>query len=548
LTLAASAVACSGEAGPAGAQGDRGERGAPGADGTDGTNGANGTDGKDGSSATVDPSLSPIEKAFVAAGGKDAISKLTSYSYTAKGSRAVDGEGYLPGDPAFQTNSFEATVRYDIAANNLRIDHDRTVYFGGAATPQKFSEIIKGNVGVVDGLESVFMFPTGDMTSSRAASTRRQQRFLNPHLFLRDAAADATLVSDGGLALHDGSLHHLVVIEDAIHPVTLYVNAATGRIAKASTIENDYLYRDRQLEAHYIGWEPTASGVLFPKQVAISLGETILHNEVRDVVDVNVAIDSKTFDFPAGAMPMFDADDAHRGEQSHQFHQNWSSFGIPLDAPQVFVQPQMIAQGVYHLLGGTHNSLVIEQTDGLVLVDAPLYEERSEAILAWMKAQFPTKPVKHLIISHHHQDHSAGARSILPEGVDVTVGAATAEFFRGIFEAPSTVRPDALAMKPTKATIHAVPTGGSYTLADATRPVTAYHVKSTHSADLLMVHVANEQIVFIVDIYSPGSPVDPAAAKELHNAITVDYGINVATFAGGHGATSTFAEFLTFVP
>ena len=55
-------------------------------------------------------------------------------------------------------------------------------------------------------------------------------------------------------------------------------------------------------------------------------------------------------------------------------------------------------------------------------------------------------------------------------------------------------------------------------------------------------------IVFIVDIYSPGNPVDPAAAKEIHDSITVDHGINVATFAGGHGATSTWAEFLTFVP
>jgi glyoxylase-like metal-dependent hydrolase (beta-lactamase superfamily II) len=550
LALAAGSAGCSGgEAGAPGAPGTRGDPGMAGTDGTDGQDGQDGQDGTPGASATVDPSLSPLDKAVVAIGGKDALSALTSFSYKAAGSRAISGEGFLPDDPAITVNKFDATVKYDIMGDKIRVDTTRTVSSLGFPAMQTISEYVNGNLGYVDGIESLFGTPTDEMTSSRMASTRKQQRLVNPHLILRAVAADPTMATDGGVALHDGSLHHLLMVNDAVHPIALYVNASTGRIAKASTVENDYLYRDRLVEAHYIGWTATPGGVLFPKQVALSLGEDVLLNEVRSSVESNPTIDPKDFDFPAGAMPVFDAADALRGEQNHQFHQMWATFGIPIDAVQTFVMPNEIAPGVFHLTGGSHNSLAIEQQNGIVLVDAPLYEERSDAILAWIGTQFPSKPVTHMIISHHHRDHSAGARTFVANDTEIVVGEATSEFFRQIFQAKSTIKPDAQATSPKKAVINAVPLGGSFAIADPMRTVTAYHVNSTHSADLLMIHVDNVDIVFIVDIDSPGAGAPPPMfAKELNDSITVDHQISVSMFAGGHGGTATYAEFLAFVP
>jgi glyoxylase-like metal-dependent hydrolase (beta-lactamase superfamily II) len=544
LLLAMGTVAaCSGSPGVAG------QDGAPGVAGDDGNDGNDGNDGSDGAAPAVDPNLSPLKKALAAIGGEESIKQLKSFSYTAKGSRQVDGESFLPTSPALQVNTFEATVRYDIAGSDLRIDTKRQITALGFNVSQNFSEIIADNLGHIEGTESIFMQPSGAMSSARWASSLKQQRLLNPQLILRDVVADGSLATEGGLALLDGGLHHLLVIKDDIYPITLFVNVTTGRIAKASTMENDPLHRDRELAAHYIGWEPSTGGPLFPKQVAITFGETVLHTEVREPVTANASIDATIFKFPAGSMPTYDEADAHRGEQGHQYHQIWSSFGIPKDTLHTFVNPVVLEPGVVHLTGGSHNSMVIEQQNGLVLVDAPLYQERSEAILTYLKTAFPTKSVTHMVISHHHQDHSAGARTILAGGAKVVVGKASAEFFRGIFVAPSTIRPDALALKPQKTTIDAVPEGGSITIPDAVHPVTAYHVKSTHSADLLMIHVGGvEQSLFIVDIYSPGSPPVPAAAQELYDSITVDHKIGVTKIAGGHGATATFDEFKALVP
>src|SRR3984893_4850150 len=73
--------------------------------------------------------------------------------------------------------------------------------------------------------------------------------------------------------------------------------------------------------------------------------------------------------------------------------------------PPVRVVSQKLADGVWFLGGGTHNSDLIEFKDYVVVVEAPLDENRSNAVLAEVKNLVPNKPIKYLINSHHHFDH-----------------------------------------------------------------------------------------------------------------------------------------------
>ena len=56
-----------------------------------------------------------------------------------------------------------------------------------------------------------------------------------------------------------------------------------------------------------------------------------------------------------------------------------------------------LAEGVIYLTGGTHHSVAIEQRDHVVLVEAPLNEERSLAVIAKVKEIIPGKPIKYLV-------------------------------------------------------------------------------------------------------------------------------------------------------
>jgi glyoxylase-like metal-dependent hydrolase (beta-lactamase superfamily II) len=525
LTLVLAAAGCEGDPGPQGPQGPQGEPG---------------------TSQTVDPNLTPIEKAFAGLGGRQALQSLTSFTLQTSGTRYVAGEGYLPESEPRLANTYTATVNHDVAADRLHIRYQRTLKFFGFDVPQEYSEVLRGNLGYLQGSDSFFGGPSGaDMLSDRHAAVRKQQRLLNPHLLLREVAANASLASDGGAALLDGSLHHLVVLQDSVYPITLYVNANTGRVSRLTTKESDHLHRDVPVDVHYVGWLPVAGGPPFPSQVALSVNGAVVHLESRQSVAVNGALSPTLFDFPAGASPSYRAEDAARGATSHQFHMVFSSIGVPNDGLQTQVTPVELAPGVFHLRGGSHHSLVIVRSSGLILVEAPLYQDRSEALLRWVKDTFPNQPITHVISSHFHEDHAAGLRTFVPEGARMVVGAASLDFFRHIFQAPSTLRADALARKPTVATLMPVPEGGFLRFEDATRPVVAYHVANSHAADLLMVYLPNERILFSSDIYSPGLTPLPPGPAELHRAITETYGLQVTTIAGAHGGAGPFADLAT---
>ncbi len=548
LALAAAGPGCAGDPGAAGPAGTNGKDAV---DGTAGTDGTDGTNGKDGVSPVVDQSLSPIEKAFVAIGGKAAVSSLKTFTLDTSGTRWVSGEGYGPEDPASQVSTFKALINADLAANDLRLDYVRDIAFLGFNTKTTFSEILNDKLGYINGVESLFGYPAGNMVSDRWAATRKQQRLLNPHFILRDAAADPTLVSDAGFAILDGSLHHLVSVKDKTRPVTLFVNVQTGTIDKAATIESHYLDRDVDLEVFYHDWKPAGGGLLFPSNVYLALDGQIVDQESRTSVKVNEAIDAKLFDFPAGAMPVFDQGAADRGDANHQYHQTFASFGVPLDGEQTFVQASVLAPNVHYLLGSSHNSIAVVQANGIVLLEAPLYEVRSNAIIAWAKNNFPSKPVTHVIATHFHTDHAAGLRTFVAAGAKIVVGESSAGFFRELFKASSTVVPDALSKTPKAAVLITVPADGSYTIADATTPVAAYDVQNPHAEGMLMGYLPGAQIAFNSDLFNPGVPafVPPpflAGGKALHDSITVTHKLPVALMAGGHGGPpNTFLEFKT---
>jgi glyoxylase-like metal-dependent hydrolase (beta-lactamase superfamily II) len=515
VTTLASCEGPAGDPGPAGPQGPPGE-------------------------TPVDPDLAPLDKAILAAGGEEALAALGSLRVESHGTRRIALEGHHPDDPAAEASTFDVTLSWDLAGDRLRLDYRRVhPVWGGAETT--FSEVVVGDVGWLDGVESVFGQPGGAMLSDRWAATRKQARLLWPHRLLADLAADPSAASDGGVALLDGEIHQLVVVADTVHPITLWVNAKTGRLDKLATLESDPLLGDIALEAFYLDWQPAAGGLRIPSRVVLAAGGQLLHEETRDSIEVGPALE---IEIPDGAAPTYVAADAARGERRHQWHEAFAAFGVPLDGQQTQVVASEIATGVWHLTGGSHHSLVIEQSDGLVVVEAPLYEARAQAILDWTDATFPGKTVTHVILTHHHRDHVGAIRTFIARGATVVVGEASAAFFAEVARARRTIEPDELSAAPAEAEIVAVAAGGSITVADGARPVVAVAADSVHAADMVFVHLPGQRILFESDLYSPGFPAIPFFAAEVERNVDAR-GLGVDTLVGGHGfGTSSYAEFL----
>lgn len=438
-------------------------------------------------------------------------------------------------------STFDTVTSVDLDNDAARIDYSRVITFLGGL-PMESSELYAGELGYIAGDDNaLFPGPTdAAMLSSRWASGRKQMALLHPHILVLDVLAGDRTAAVGDEMLE--GCDAVLEISDDVSPIFACV-ADSGELSRLETMVNDFLRRDVELVVEFGDWG--GDSVQFPAEATINLEGEAIHDETR-TVEVDPAFDSDLFDLPDGGM--FDADLAVWGEVSHQFFQGFASLGIAIDFQQLFVLPTEIAPGVFHLTGGSHHSLAVEQDNGIVIVEAPLNPERADAILAWAEATFPNKPVTHVISTHHHEDHSAGLRSFVAAGVEVVLHEEAEMFFDEIFDAPSTVSPDTLAGAPMDPVITSVP-AGALVLDDTNRPITITHLANSHCTDMLLIHVdAGGGIAFESDLYNPGNggaALSPVLAQQLLAAIQA--GDTVAVIAGGHGGVAPLSELENFV-
>ncbi len=74
--------------------------------------------------------------------------------------------------------------------------------------------------------------------------------------------------------------------------------------------------------------------------------------------------------------------------------------------------------------------MLVEQDDHLVIVEAPQNEARSLAVIAKAKEIAPGKPIKYLVNTHTHFDHSGGLRTYVNEGAIIVTDAANRAYLR----------------------------------------------------------------------------------------------------------------------
>jgi len=106
--------------------------------------------------------------------------------------------------------------------------------------------------------------------------------------------------------------------------------------------------------------------------------------------------------------------------------------------PYVLVTTQKAADGVWYVTGGSHHSVVIEMKDHVIVVEGPLNDDRALAVIKEARTLVPNKPIKYLVVSHHHFDHSGGVRAFAGEGATLITHDASRLFFERIVAAPAT--------------------------------------------------------------------------------------------------------------
>jgi glyoxylase-like metal-dependent hydrolase (beta-lactamase superfamily II) len=388
--------------------------------------------------------------------------------------------------PRVQVKSYRATVNYEASA--MLVDMTREM---GAIPPRgggvRFIGEQRQIQGVVGATAWNVMFAApGRSGPGRGVATeqvpqlapasvieRTLQIWMTPHGFLKAAMANHAAAEP----VADGTRVSFVL--DNAFPFSGFINSA-HEVEWVRTAMADAVLGDMVVEATYSNYQKS-DGILFPMRVRQSEGGHPTLDLWLSTVNVNRAADI--------AVP--------------------GTIGSG-SVPPTRVESTRVADGVYYLTGVTHHSVAIEMRDHVVVVEAPLDEARSRAVIGQVRAMVPDKPIRFVVNTHHHFDHAGGLRTYVSEGVTVVTQEANRAYYETAWSKPRTLGPDALSRSMKAPRFETF--DDTYELTDGGRTIRIYRIaNSPHDRDLAMVYMPKEQILIEADAYTPSE--DPPASE-----------------------------------
>jgi glyoxylase-like metal-dependent hydrolase (beta-lactamase superfamily II) len=493
-------------------------------------------------------------RAVEAVGGADTLASVKTLSVKATVKQWEPEQSMVPGGA--MRFACESTIEAvsDVASGATRIDWVRTFAYPAPRT-FTFSEIVTPEAGYVAGIDSNGRTkqsrdaspPAHTMSGLRLAAARRELR-RGSALFLLDMYKHPDRVSGIGDVTVNGVAYPAAEYRATDDQTfTVMFDRATGLPARLRTLDYDNIWGDVTYDLVLADWR-TIDGL----KVA-----TTRTYELNGRPVVQIKITDGTFNAPVAgdrlAIPAAFKTGAPKpatGAVPYQWVIRRQFIGTYMDSDAVthdtrgsqglrFVE---LAPGVQHVTGGTHHSLLVEMRDHLIVFDAPVGDVQSNWVLDAARTKYPDKPVKFLVLTHHHMDHAGGLRAYLAQGATLVVGKGAAEHFRRVLAAPFTRNPDLAARDLSRAEI--VEVADRRVFGDGRREVHAYLLENPHAAATLIGYVPAARLGFVTDIWSPGAARLPDTITPPLAALVAGVkkaGISPVTFAGGHGSTADYA-------
>ncbi len=172
-----------------------------------------------------------------------------------------------------------------------------------------------------------------------------------------------------------------------------------------------------------------------------------------------------------------------------------AAFTSPLIAQRGAPQPQAIQQvkpGLYLITGAGGNSTLRITSEGLILVDGKLPSEANYNELMALIKSVSDKPIKYLIVTHHHQDHTGNNQRFLDAGIPVV---ATENLKNNLVTYTANPKP-----APPSVTYP----GAEYSIKLGGETVELHHFGRAHTSGDTVVYFPAQKVVCVSDVVTTG--------------------------------------------
>jgi len=452
------------------------------------------------------------------------VSDVKSIQYTGTGWQGMVGQNFAPDQdwPRVDLTSYSRTIDFESMSSKeeyVRVQGNHPQRGGGAGFPflkeQRVTNFVSGTYAWTLNAQGQPVPQPAD------AEVRRVEILLTPYGFLKGAMAP-------------GANPTVVTRNEYGERVSVVSFVAFGKYRMNGTINAQNLVQRVQT------W--------VPNPVVGDLYYEAVYTNYRDMGGVKIPRFHQHQDYDDGGNEpnVSGGDHAFGLETVSDLKVNVAGAALTVPnevrsatTPPVRVQSQKLGDGLWLIAGGSHNSVAIEFRDHAVVIEAPLNEERSIAVIGEVNKLIPNKPIKFVVNTHHHWDHLGGLRTYVHEGATVITHEGNRPYYQEVLRArPWVLQPDRFSLHPPEEWSEGYifeTAREKYVLSDGARIVELYNVEGlAHALGMLIAYFPKEKIVVQADLYNPQAPAPNASTRTFYQNLQ-RLKLDVTTIVGIHG-------------